>query len=108
MPIAGCHPLRSAIVFRGFELGPGGKLETGLSVKRRPLLEFIGDSITRGEGILHAGGAVINSDGLAVYAWLTGEALGISHAQIAFSGIGVITSDSERGPASAIIFRLEF
>src|SRR5437016_5083043 len=92
-------PLRSAVIFLGFELDSGVKLEASPPSKGRPVLEFLGDSITQGDGILHAdGGAVINSDALATYAWLTGEALATTHAQIAFSGQGVISSDSREVP----------
>jgi lysophospholipase L1-like esterase len=45
----------------------------------RPLVEFIGDSITAGQG----GSEWATTD----YAWLTGEALGAFHTQIARAGI---------------------
>ena len=102
-------PIRSAIIFQGFELDSGEKLAASQPSKDRPLLEFIGDSITQGEGILHKdGGAVINSDGLATYAWLTGETLGTTHAQIAFGGQGVMSSDSREIPPAALSFARNF
>ena len=57
-------------------------LDTGASTvapDARPLVEFIGDSITAGHS---------TSEGpVTDYAWLTGEALGADHTQIAYSGI---------------------
>lgn len=102
-------PLRSAIVFLGFELDTATKLDASPPSKQRPLLEFFGDSITQGEGILHLdGGAVINSDGLATYAWLAGEGLGTTHAQIAFGGQGVIRSASGNTPPAPLSFAWNF
>jgi lysophospholipase L1-like esterase len=75
----------------------------------RPVLEFIGDSITGGDGILHPNSsAVLNGDALASYAWLTGEDLGTTHAQIAFAGQGVNTSDSREVPPAVLSFAWNF
>ena len=101
-------PLRSAIVFAGFEMDSNAKIEPRSTANRKPFIEFLGDSITQGEGILHAGGQVINSDGLATYAWLTGEALGTTHVQVAFGGSGVIRSGSGNVPAAPLSFAWNF
>jgi lysophospholipase L1-like esterase len=103
----GTHP--SSIVFRGFELEPGAKAEVSPPLKDLPLLQFFGDSITQGEGVLQKnGGAVMSSDGLATYAWLAGEALGTMHVQIAFGGLGVIRSGSAGVPPAALAFAWNF
>lgn len=101
-------PLRSAIVFSGFELDSTARVEPRSSDGQKPLIEFLGDSITQGEGILHNGGQVINSDALATYAWLTGEALGVTHVQIAFGGLGVIRSGSGNVPPAPFSFTWNF
>jgi lysophospholipase L1-like esterase len=102
-------PLRSAIVFSGFELDSTAKAEFRSPAGQKPFIEFLGDSITQGEGILHTnGGAVINSDALATYAWLTAEALGTTHVQIAFGGSGVIRSGSGNVPPAPLSFAWNF
>jgi len=102
-------PLRSAVVFRGFEIDSGAPLEDSSPSKRRPVLQFVGDSITQGDGILRpTSAAVMNSDALASYAWLAGEALGTTHAQIAFAGQGVISSDSREVPPAMLSFAWNF
>lgn len=101
-------PIRSAIVFAGFELDSSAKVGSRPRLNDKPILEFLGDSITQGEGILHSGGSVINSDGLATYAWLAGEALGTTHVQIAFGGSGVIRSGSGNVPAAPLSFAWNF
>lgn len=102
-------PLRSAIVFSGFEPDANAKIEPRSPAGQKPFIEFLGDSITQGEGILHtSGGAVINSDALAAYAWLTGEALGTTHVQIAFGGSGVIRSGSGNVPPAPSSFAWRF
>jgi lysophospholipase L1-like esterase len=50
-----------------------------LPLDPRPLIEFIGDSITAGHGTTNGA--------LKDYAWLVGEKLGMDHTQIAVSGI---------------------
>jgi lysophospholipase L1-like esterase len=57
----------------GLTLDPGAST---FAVPARPLIEFVGDSIT-----------VI--DGAGNYSWLTGEMLGCDHTQIAFSGVAL-------------------
>lgn len=101
-------PFRSAIVFAGFELDSNAKIESFSTAGRKPFIEFLGDSITQGEGILHAGGQVINSDALATYAWLSGEALNTKHVQIAFGGSGVIRSGSGNVPPAPLSFAWNF
>jgi lysophospholipase L1-like esterase len=101
-------PIRSGIVFKGFELDSTATVTPGPPGGKKPFIEFLGDSITQGEGILDAGGQVIHSDGLATYAWLTGEALGSTHVQIAFGGSGVIRSGSGNVPAAPLSFAWNF
>ena len=101
-------PLRSAIVFSGFELDSNSTVESRSPQHQKPFIEFLGDSITQGEGILNNGGTVINSDALATYAWLTGEALSTTHVQIAFGGSGVIRSGSGNVPAAPLSFEWNF
>jgi len=101
-------PPLSGVIFRGFELEPGANAEVNPPA-REPLLEFFGDSITQGEAVLQGdSSAVINSDALATYAWLAGEALGTRHVQIAFGGQGVIRSDSREVPPAALAFPWNF
>ena len=57
----------------GLTLDPGAST---FAVPAKPLIEFIGDSIT-----------IIDGAGNA--AWMTGEALGCDHTQIAFSGVAL-------------------
>jgi lysophospholipase L1-like esterase len=64
------------IPFKRLLLGAGA---TTLPQDARPLVEFVGDSITAGQGA--------QNWALGDYAWLTGEALGVHHTQIAWSGI---------------------
>lgn len=101
-------PIRSIIVFSGFELNANAKVEPRSPAGQKPFLVFLGDSITQGEGILNRGGTVINSDGLATYAWLAGEALGTTHVQIAFGGSGVIRSGSGNVPPAPLSFAWNF
>jgi lysophospholipase L1-like esterase len=98
----------SGVIFRGFELEPGAHAEVNPTAGE-PLLEFFGDSITQGDEVLQGdGSAVINSDALATYAWLAGEALGTTHVQITFGGQGVIRSDSREVPPAALAFPWNF
>lgn len=61
----------------------------------RPLVEFVGDSITAG--------------GADNYAWLTGEALGAEHVQIAFSGVALTSGYgcSSKVGQDVMFFRLK-
>jgi len=102
-------PLQSAVKFRGFELDPGAEIEPETILQGRARLEFLGDSITQGDGIEGTNAAsVMNGDALASYAWLTGESLGTIHAQIAFPGQGVLTSDSREVPPAIMSFGWNF
>ena len=67
-------------IFQGLHLSPGG---VTLPVPARPLIEFIGDSITTG------GGQTLPST--VNYAWESAEMLGADHTQIAFSGRALTT-----------------
>ena len=66
------------LYFQGLVLAAGS---TTKLPPARPLIEFIGDSITACQA---KGGKATDN-----YAWLTGEALGCDHTQIAFSGKGL-------------------
>ncbi len=102
-------PLRSAVNFRGFELDQGAQTLRDALLPGRPRLEFLGDSITQGDGVKGTNAtAVMNEDALASYAWLAGEALDSVHAQIAFSGQGVLTSDSREVPPAILSFGWNF
>jgi hypothetical protein len=102
-------PLRSAVNFRGFDLDPGAQAKRDTLLQGRPRLDFVGDSITQGDGNTGTNStSVMNGDALASYAWLTGEALGTIHAQIAFPGQGVLTSDSREVPPAISSFGWNF
>ena len=64
--------------FQGLVLDAGA---VTLPVPERPLIEFVGDSITACPG--KDGNAASN------YAWMAAEMLGCDHAQIAFSGVAL-------------------
>jgi hypothetical protein len=111
MPIAGCHPCEALSSFAAFDLGPGGKLETGLlsSVKRRLSWSLLAIRLCRVKVYCTRG-----APWSTVMAWL----LCLAERR----GPGYITCSNrfqrdrcsnerfERGSASAIIFifRLEF
>jgi lysophospholipase L1-like esterase len=82
----GPHTLQLAADWEGREIQfKRLVLDTGattLPVDARPLVEFIGDSITAGQGA--------QNWALGDYAWLTGESLGAHHTQIAWSGITLV------------------
>jgi len=83
-PLAsGTHTLKIIAPINDGELPfKGLVLDAGASTQApdaRPLVEFIGDSITAGQS---------TSEGpVTDLAWLTGEALGADHTQIAYTGI---------------------
>jgi lysophospholipase L1-like esterase len=68
------------LLFRGLVLDAGA---TTLAVPVRPVIEFVGDSITACAG---KGGTMSTN-----YAWMAAEELGCDHAQIAFSGVALVT-----------------
>lgn len=83
-PLAsGTHTLKVMIDWQDNELAFQGLiLDAGASTvapEVRPLVEFIGDSITAGH--------VTSETALTSYAWLTGERLGAEHTQIAYPSI---------------------
>ena len=78
--LLGAGGQNSEIVFRGLTLDAGAKT---LPVPARPVIEFVGDSITTGGG--QALPSTVN------YAWESAEALGADHAQIAFSARALTT-----------------
>lgn len=86
---AGTHTLLLAadgqnheLQVEGFTLDPGAVSQ---AVPERPLIEFIGDSITACPGK--------DAPSFTNYAWMTGEALGCDHTQIAFSGVALVTGN---------------
>ncbi len=84
---AGNHTLLVGSLGQNYEvLLQGLTLDDGAStlpLPPRPLLEFIGDSITAG------GSATVTAD--KNYAWLAAESLDCDHTQIAFSGVALTT-----------------
>ncbi len=66
------------VEFKGLTLSPGA---VTLPVPARPIIEFVGDSITAFGG----------SPSTVNYAWQTAEALGCDHVQIAFSARALTT-----------------
>lgn len=107
-PLAnGTHTLKVIADINGGQLPfMGLVLDTGASTvapASRPLAEFIGDSITAGHS---------TSEGpVTDFAWLTGEALGANHTQIAYSGItladGHHYSDNHWPGMESIYFKLK-
>jgi lysophospholipase L1-like esterase len=70
-------------VFGGLILASGG--QTARITRPQNLVEFIGDSITVGQP---------NADRpFTAYAWLTGEALGAGHTQVAQGGACLVSQD---------------
>jgi lysophospholipase L1-like esterase len=67
--------------FQGFTLSSGATL-LAPAIPNKPLIEFIGDSITCG--------ARTPREEIQDYAWLTGERLKCDHTQIAYSGITLV------------------
>jgi lysophospholipase L1-like esterase len=85
--MAGVHTLtlgspgqNSEFEFKGLALSPGART---LPTPARPLVEFVGDSITTGGGQTLP--ATVN------YAWMSTEMLGADHTQIAFSARALTT-----------------
>ncbi len=73
--VVGAPNQNSEVILRGLTLDAGART---LPVETRPIIEFIGDSITTG------GGQKLPST--VNYAWMSAENLGADHTQIAFSG----------------------
>jgi lysophospholipase L1-like esterase len=78
--VLGAPSQNSEVSFRGLQLSQGA---TTLPVEARPIIEWIGDSITTGGGQTRP--STIN------YAWQTAERLAADHTQIAFSGRALTT-----------------
>ena len=88
---AGSPGQNSEVAFRGLTLDPGAKT---LPVPARPIIEFVGDSITTG------GGQTL--PGTVNYAWNTAELLGADHTQIAFSARALTTGYGCAGDKAAL------
>ena len=87
------------VEFKGLVLGPGART---LPTQARPLIEFIGDSITTGGGQTLP--ATVN------YAWMSAETLGCDHTQIAFSARALTTGygcAEDKGGLDTQYFRLK-
>jgi lysophospholipase L1-like esterase len=104
---AGTHTLQIIAHYNDCELPfQGLVLDAGAStvaLDSRPLVEFIGDSITAGHS---------TSDwAVTDYAWQTGERLGAQHTQIAYSGItladGYHYSDNNWPGMESLYFKLQ-
>ena len=70
--------------FGGLILAPGG--QTVAMPRKQRLIEFIGDSIT-------VGGSPNANKPFIAYPWLTGEALGTAHTQVARSGACLVAKN---------------
>ena len=88
--LLGAPNQNSEMKFQGLTLAPGA---TTLPVPARPIIEFVGDSITTGGGQTLP--ATVN------YAWMTAEALGCDHTQIAFSARALTTGFGCAGDKAA-------
>lgn len=93
------QPLQAVLRFRGVEV----EEDADLPLDKKPVIEFVGDSIT--EGILvdvdHCGfedynERVYQDDACATYAWLTAEQLSMQPSLMGFGRIGV-TVDANGG-----------
>ena len=89
--LAGSAGQNSEVEFRGLTLDAGAKT---LPTPTRPLIEFIGDSITTGGGQTLP--ATVN------YAWESAEMLGADHTQIAFSARALTTGYGCAGDKAAL------
>ncbi len=78
--LLGSPSQNSEVDFQGLTLDAGA---TTLPVEAKPIIEFVGDSITTGGGQTRPG--TVN------YAWQSAEMLGADHTQIAFSGRALTT-----------------
>lgn len=72
--------INNKISFKGFTLGAS---DVTYKSKARPLIEFVGDSIT-------AGGGTYPKD-IYNYAWLVSDRLDCDHTQIAYPGLALCT-----------------
>jgi lysophospholipase L1-like esterase len=76
------------MAFQGLVLDPGASTQ---SVASRPLIEFVGDSITANGGRIDR--SKVSPDGPATsnYSGLTADALACDRVQVAFSGVALAT-----------------
>jgi len=90
-------PLQAALVFKGLELGSGGRL-----VKSPPpgkvRMEFYGDSITQGVRIDSMAIGPDGSDGTKDYAFLVALAFNAIHNQVGFGRQGIIRTGNGNVP----------
>ena len=90
------QPLIGKIAFCGLE----ADAPAGLPADERPVIEFVGDSITEGvlidaECNVHANGWLNRpymDDVTATYAWLTAEALGLRPLMMGYGAVGITRS----------------
>ena len=93
-------PLEAGLIFKGLELGPGGKLlKSSLPGKVR--MEFYGDSITEGVRIISMAVGPDGADGTKDYAFLTALAFGALHNQVGFGRQGVIRTGNGNVPTAS-------
>jgi lysophospholipase L1-like esterase len=96
-------PLQAALVFKGLELSPGGRvMKSPLPGKLR--MEFYGDSITQGVRIDSMAIGPDGSDGTKDYAFLVALAFGALHNQIGFGRQGIIRAGNGKVPPAADSF----
>jgi lysophospholipase L1-like esterase len=76
------------LAFQGLILDPGA---TTVEIPLRPLIEFVGDSITANGGRVAASKDSANGPATSNYSWLAAEAVGCDHVQVAFSGVALAT-----------------
>ena len=67
-----------------------GKLIETAPAQKEHYIEFIGDSITCGHGILGSDGSAVNMDGTATFAFNAAEKLGADFSMICIDGIGIV------------------
>jgi lysophospholipase L1-like esterase len=91
----GIHTVVLASAGQNFELAfQGLVLDQGASTVEspvRPLIEFVGDSITANGGRVAASKDSANGPATSNYSWLAAEAVGCDHVQVAFSGVALAT-----------------
>lgn len=104
-------PLDARVAFKGVEADAPGELPED----KRPIIEFVGDSIT--EGVLidpdysrspaypnDVYNRVYQNDVCATYAWLTAEKLNLRPIMMGYGAVGTTRSGSGSVPAAAIAY----
>ena len=76
------------LAFKGLMLDPGA---TTLDSPQRPLIEFVGDSITANGGRVNISPGSASGPAMSNYSGLAAEAVGCDHVQVAFSGVALAT-----------------